>query len=81
MNVDVLFFAAARDLAGDAALRLQIPETATLADLIEVVAARLPRLGAALPSMRFAVNEEFAALDRRLQADDQIACLPPVSGG
>jgi molybdopterin converting factor subunit 1 len=81
MDVDVLFFAAARDLAGVGALRLHLPSTATLAEAIEHVAARLPGLGPGLPSMRFAVNEEFAGPDHRLQAGDQIAFLPPVSGG
>jgi molybdopterin converting factor subunit 1 len=81
MNVDVLFFAAARDLAGESALRMELPDSATLADLVERVAARLPRLTPALRSMRFAVNEEFSDPDRRLQPGDQIAFLPPVSGG
>jgi molybdopterin converting factor small subunit len=50
-------------------------------DVVEALAASSAPLAQRLASVRFAVNAEFAELDRRLQAGDEVAVIPPVSGG
>lgn len=81
MEVEILFFAQARDLVGRASLRLEVPPGLRLAEVVETIAAQHPALRPALASMRFAINEEFATVQQRVVAGDRIAFLPPVSGG
>lgn len=79
MTVRVLLFASARDRLGRGELAIELPEGARIAELLEspALAALAPMLG----SLRYAVNEEFAALGSRVRDGDVVALLPPVSGG
>ncbi|MEK9145164.1 MAG: MoaD/ThiS family protein [Elusimicrobiota bacterium] len=79
MKVRVLFFAAARQWAGSSALELGLPEGALVQDALR--SAELACLAPRLSSIRLAVNERFAALDSPLHDGDELAVLPPVSGG
>ena len=54
---------------------------ATTADLRTALARDHPRLAVLLERSALAVNAEFAAADQQLQEGDEIALLPPVSGG
>ncbi|MBI2371912.1 MAG: molybdenum cofactor biosynthesis protein MoaE [Deltaproteobacteria bacterium] len=81
MRVTVHLFASLRELAGARELGLELPEGATVATAWERLAAEHPRLrelrGTILPS----VNLEFAEPGRPLREGDEVAFLPPVSGG
>ena len=79
MKVRVLFFAAARQWAGSPALELRLPEGACVQDALR--SAELACLAPQLASIRLAVNESFAAMDSPLHDGDELAVLPPVSGG
>lgn len=79
MKVRVLFFAAARQWAGSSGIELDLPAGARVREA--VTHERLSFLGAHLRSLRFAVNEEFAGMERPLREGDALAVLPPVSGG
>ncbi|MBI5597649.1 MAG: MoaD/ThiS family protein [Elusimicrobia bacterium] len=79
MKVRVLLFSVARRLVGSAELRLEAPAGARVRDLLGD--PRLAPLAPHLPSMRFALNEEFAPADSALQDGDVVAVIPPVSGG
>ena len=81
MRVKVLFFGRVRELAGMAEEALEIPEGATLEDVFERYAARFPQLSGFRASLIASRNQEFASWDTRLSAEDDIAFLPPVSGG
>ncbi len=81
ISVDVLFFAGAAEAAGCRRLRAAVPAGATLADLAEALRQRFPRLGPFLPSLLWAVNEEYAPPERVLRQGDEVALIPPVSGG
>lgn len=81
MRVKVLFFGRVRELAGMAEEALEIPEGATLADVFERYAARFPQMSGFRASLVASRNQEFASWDTRLSAEDDIAFLPPVSGG
>ena len=81
MSIRVLFLGPAKDFAQVESTSVELAEGATIANLRDVLAARFPRLMPALPSVRFAVNQAFARDDVRLSADDEVALIPPVSGG
>jgi MoaE-MoaD fusion protein len=81
MRVRVLFFGMLKDLAGKATDVIELQEGASIRDLLAHYEAQIPRLKAALPSLAFAVNQRYAGPDAKLQSDDEIALLPPVSGG
>jgi molybdopterin converting factor subunit 1 len=81
MNVTVRLFARARDLAGADQIRVELPASATAADLRRQLAASVPALVGLLERSALAVGGEFAENDQLLSTDDEIALLPPVSGG
>jgi molybdopterin synthase catalytic subunit len=79
MQIRVLFFGVLKDLAGRASDSLDLPEDATLRVVIshyeETISPELMR------SVAMSVNQEYAAPDLRLSQGDEVAFLPPVSGG
>jgi molybdopterin converting factor subunit 1 len=81
MRIDVLCFAMVREVVGQPALHLELAEGATAAAAAAALAALHPDLRPLLPSVRFAVNEEFTAATCALRDGDRLALIPPVSGG
>ncbi len=82
MNLRVVYFAAARDLAGCGEEAFAFPAQApTLAEFVSWLGDRRPRLSPYLARMRFALNGEFADSEARLGDGDEVAVLPPVAGG
>jgi MoaE-MoaD fusion protein len=81
MQVRVLFFGMLKDLTGQASDALDLPEGATLADLRDHYEKRTPGLKRLAGSLAMSVNQEYAGPDDKLKAGDEIALLPPVSGG
>jgi molybdopterin synthase catalytic subunit len=81
MTVRVLFFGLLKDLAERASDSVELPETATLADLLRHYEARIPKIKDMLSSVAVSINQEYARPSDRLHADDEVALLPPVSGG
>jgi molybdopterin converting factor subunit 1 len=81
MRVRVLFFGVLKDLAGKSSDTLDLTEGASVADVLSHYAAQIPRLKETLPSVALAVNQVYASPQVRLNANDEIALLPPVSGG
>ena len=81
MQVSVLFFGMLKDLRGKASEVLELPENASARDVLAHYELRIPRLKEALPSLALAVNQQYAGPDTKLKAGDEIALLPPVSGG
>ena len=81
MILRVRLFARARDLGGADTLSVELPPGATVGDLRLRIADARPALGPLLPRCAIAVNSDFAKDDRTLVADDDVAILPPVSGG
>jgi molybdopterin synthase catalytic subunit/molybdopterin converting factor small subunit len=81
MQVRVLFFGMLKDLAGQGSDLLDLPEHATLGDVFTHYEGTNPRLGELAASIAISVNQEFAGPDSRLKEGDEVAFLPPVSGG
>lgn len=81
-EVDVHYYAAARDLAGCSSESVPLPgPSVTVEELRALVGARHTRLAPHLARMRFAINDELHTLAERVQAGDEVAILPPVAGG
>lgn len=81
MRVRVLFFGMLRESAGKSAEEIELPEGASLRDLLRHYESQIPRFGESSASLAIAVNQQYAAPDTKLKAHDEIALLPPVSGG
>lgn len=81
MKIVVLFLGPARTLTGRDREDLDLHETASLAELSENLFGRYPRLAAARQAVRFAVNQEYSTANTVLHAGDEVAVIPPVSGG
>jgi molybdopterin synthase catalytic subunit len=81
MRVKVLFFGQLKDLAGTAEEQVELPAGARLADLFAHYQKRIPRWEEFRPSIAVAVNQQYADSAHGLQPEDEVAFLPPVSGG
>ena len=81
MRVRVLFFGMLKDLAGRPSDTIEVRDGARLRDVLAYYEARIPRLRDSLPSLAMAVNQQYANPEVRLKPDDEVALLPPVSGG
>jgi molybdopterin synthase catalytic subunit/molybdopterin converting factor small subunit len=81
MQVRVLFFGMLKDLAGYAADTLAVHEGAVLGDVLAHYEDRVPKLKELMPSIAMSVNREYAGPEAPLHPGDEIALLPPVSGG
>jgi len=81
MEVRVLFFGMLRDFAGGESEHLSLPENATLEDLLAHYGEENPRLKDILSSIAISVNQEYAHPSTQLANGDEVALLPPVSGG
>ena len=76
MRVTVRLFAALRERAGTGRRELELPQGATAGDVFAALA-----IGAEPPGLAYAVNREYAERSQALQDGDEVALIPPVSGG
>lgn len=81
MKVTVKLFASAADRIGKREITLDLTEGATVADLRETISSRYPLIREIMPVLVCAVNEEYQTGQARLHEGDEIALIPPVSGG
>jgi molybdopterin synthase sulfur carrier subunit len=81
LHVKVLFFGRVRELTGIAEESVDMPAGATLTDLFERYQKHFPVLAGLRSSLVASRNQEFASWDTALSSGDDIAFLPPVSGG
>ncbi|MGH9565909.1 MAG: molybdopterin converting factor subunit 1 [Candidatus Angelobacter sp.] len=81
MQIRVLFFGMLKDSAGRETEILDVPEGSTIGEVATQYAEQFPGIKALLPSLAVAVNQEYAAPETKLKDGDEVAFLPPVSGG
>ena len=81
MRVTVRLFARLRDIAGASELAREIVPGATIGSVWRQLATEYPALGPYERSISSAVNADYARMDTALRDGDEIAFLPPVSGG
>ena len=81
MRINVRLFARLRDIAGTGELATQVPEGATVRAVWDELTGRFPDLRAYQETISAAVNAEYSRMDAPLGDGDEVAFLPPVSGG
>jgi molybdopterin converting factor subunit 1 len=81
MTFRVKLFAAMAELAGGDSVEVELPGGATVADLRREVGKQLPLARTLLNSSGVAVNHDLAENDRTLEGGEEVAIIPPVSGG
>lgn len=79
--VNVKLFAILRERAGVRQVALQLPDHATVSFLLDKLRNQYPNLLPGNPSIMIAVNQEYVGLDGLLTDGDEVALIPPVSGG
>ncbi len=81
MRVRVLFFGRLKEIVGRGEDHVELPEGACVEDVFARYGQAFPRLAEFRPSVVASVNEEFAPWNGAVRAGDEVAFLPPVSGG
>ena len=81
MSVQALFFAAYRDILGTSSLSVDLPEGATVADLVSELRGRGSPWNALPSQPAIAVNRAYALHSEKLSPGDEVAFIPPVAGG
>jgi molybdopterin converting factor subunit 1 len=81
MRVTIRLFARLRDIAGASELSRDCAQGATIGDLWRGLAGEYPDLARYERSISSAVNADYARMDQVVGDGDEIAFLPPVSGG
>lgn len=80
MKITVKFFALGRELVGNKGLKIELGENGSVQSLIELLKSEHPKLKE-LRSFLVAVNMEYADMQQPLKDGDEVAIIPPVSGG
>jgi molybdopterin converting factor subunit 1 len=81
VNVRVRLFGAAAERAGRSEATVPLREGATARDVLRAVVERHPDTAGIAEHLAVAVNLEIVSSEHRVQADDEVALLPPVAGG
>jgi len=81
MTLTLLFFASYTDIAGASELTADLADGSTVGDVAVWLVERYPRFAEILPKGRIAVNQEFAPSTLALADGDEVAFMPPMSGG
>ena len=81
MRVTVRLFARLRDVAGASELARDLPSGATIGDVWRQLARAFPEFAGYERSIASAINADYARMDQVIGEGDEIAFLPPVSGG
>ncbi len=81
IHITVLYFASAKNATGKRRESIKLPEGTTIRELLLNITSIHPRIKNILNSMQIAVNYKVVDADAILKEADEVALLPPVSGG
>jgi molybdopterin converting factor subunit 1 len=81
MRVTILLFARLREIAGGNRIERDVADGATAADVWQGLAAEFPEMARYTTAVSAAINEEYARMGAPVRDRDEVAFLPPVSGG
>lgn len=81
MRITVRLFARLRDIAGGTEMTRDVPAGATIGTVWQQLVTEFPDLAGYERSISSAVNADYARMGHALQEGDEVAFLPPVSGG
>ena len=81
MLVTVRYFASIREVVGQRSEVREVPDATTAGELLEQIVRDYPAIDGLRRASRIMLNQEYAELDRLLSDGDELALIPPVSGG
>lgn len=81
MKIRIKFFAALQEITGQQEMELEVEEGSTPADLLERLCQRYPQMARFRNSLLISRNMEFVSPKSTLAEGDEVAFIPPVSGG
>ena len=81
MNVTVKYFAVCHEELGREEEQMDLPEGATLRDILDRLEEEWPEITEFYQVMQMSVNWDYATEDTRLSDGDEVALIPPVTGG
>ena len=81
MNIRVQFYSHLRDLAGASELSIDLPDKATVGDLLTKIYEKVPTLRSRDKSILIGVGVEFVDRNYDLKPGEEISIMPPVQGG
>ena len=81
MQVRILFFGMLKDLVGRNREEIELPEGSSVAEVLAHYESQVPDLKKWFSSVALAVNQQYVGPNTKLRAGDEIALMPPVSGG
>ena len=81
MKITLRLFSVARDLAGFREQTMEIPNGSRASNILEILQGRNPKFAEWQHAIRIAVNQEYVSNDHLLREGDDVAVIPPVSGG
>ena len=81
MRVTVKLFARLREIAGRDTLEREVPDGSSVSDVWRSMVTAWPAMAAFDRTVSGAVNAEYARMSREVREGDEVAFLPPVSGG
>ena len=81
MHIQVLYFGVLKDIFGIESDRIELADGASVGTLLASLQGRVAKLPAVWRTIAVAVNREYSGLATVLREGDEVALLPPVSGG
>ncbi len=81
IEIQVKYFAAIREIMGTGETTMKIPPGTTIDAFLRLLAGRHSEIGKWTPYLRVAVNKAYADAATVIAAGDELAVIPPVSGG
>ncbi|MDH5752676.1 MAG: MoaD/ThiS family protein [Deltaproteobacteria bacterium] len=80
MKITIKLFAMLKESLGEE-VELEVPDPVTVGRMLELFCSEHPRFAPALPSLKVAVDHVYAMNDEEIRAGQEVAIIPPVSGG
>tara|TARA_A100001037_G_scaffold260296_2_gene248605 strand:+ start:1008 stop:1253 length:246 start_codon:yes stop_codon:yes gene_type:complete len=81
LKINILLFANLREIAKQSSLQLDVSETAIVSDVIDIVKKEIPDIAPYFESIMIAVNMTYVENSYKLNNNDEMALIPPASGG
>ncbi len=81
MQITIRFFAILRERAGVSEMTLDVPSGSTVAGASTRLGQQFPQVSSMLGRVAYAVNQSYVPIETELHEGDELALIPPVSGG
>ncbi len=81
MKINILLFANLREIAKQSSLQLDVSEKAIVNDVIDILKKEIPDIAPYFESIMIAVNMSYVENSYKLNNNDEMALIPPASGG